>query len=217
LTKWSNSKIGVHSVEFWSRTVDQLLSETLTALIIFLYVIRGNSIVDLPLLLYWVISLDFLAEGLTGSIFWYIGEYSKSERIFEITNVPQEKDEFSLPEETQVQLETAQSEESVEISLSGQEGIQTKQVEQTQVSSVTGVSITLKKLNVRIAEQPILTGVDCDIEAGSHIAVVGPSGAGKSTLVGTLMGWHYSTGGQIRWISLELQKIAKIAPGDSLG
>ncbi|TWF94501.1 thiol reductant ABC exporter subunit CydD [Saccharopolyspora dendranthemae] len=37
--------------------------------------------------------------------------------------------------------------------------------------------------------EPVLTGVEVTIPAGSHVAVVGPSGAGKSTLVALLLGF----------------------------
>jgi ATP-binding cassette subfamily B protein len=42
-----------------------------------------------------------------------------------------------------------------------------------------------------------LEGIDLNIEAGSHVAIVGPSGAGKSSLVGILLGWHRPATGRI--------------------
>jgi thiol reductant ABC exporter CydD subunit/thiol reductant ABC exporter CydC subunit len=39
------------------------------------------------------------------------------------------------------------------------------------------------------AERPALRGVDLDVPAGSHVAVIGPSGAGKSTLMALLLGF----------------------------
>jgi ATP-binding cassette subfamily B protein len=43
----------------------------------------------------------------------------------------------------------------------------------------------------------ILSDLNLEIDAGSHVCIVGPSGAGKSTLVGILLGWHRPTSGQI--------------------
>ncbi|MGO9114648.1 MAG: ATP-binding cassette domain-containing protein [Thermoguttaceae bacterium] len=60
-----------------------------------------------------------------------------------------------------------------------------------------GVSIALRDVAVRAAGQRILEGVDLDIPAGSHVAIVGTSGAGKSSLVGILLGWHRASSGRV--------------------
>ena len=60
-----------------------------------------------------------------------------------------------------------------------------------------GVAIALADVDVRAAGHTVLQGVNLEIPAGSHVAVVGPSGAGKSTLVGLLLGWHTAAAGQV--------------------
>jgi ATP-binding cassette subfamily C protein CydCD len=45
------------------------------------------------------------------------------------------------------------------------------------------------------AERPALRGVDLDVPAGSHVAVIGPSGAGKSTLMALLLGFLHPDSG----------------------
>jgi ATP-binding cassette subfamily B protein len=57
------------------------------------------------------------------------------------------------------------------------------------------VSILLDGVTVRAGGHTILEGLDLQIEAGSHVAVVGASGAGKSTLLGLLLGWHRAAAG----------------------
>jgi ATP-binding cassette subfamily C protein CydCD len=51
--------------------------------------------------------------------------------------------------------------------------------------------VCLKGVDVRWpgATEPSLRGVNLDIPAGSHVAVLGPSGAGKSTLLALLLGF----------------------------
>jgi ATP-binding cassette subfamily C protein len=46
--------------------------------------------------------------------------------------------------------------------------------------------------------EPILDGLDLDLPAGSHLAVVGASGIGKSTLAALICGQLVPTGGTVR-------------------
>ena len=55
----------------------------------------------------------------------------------------------------------------------------------------------------RTAERiTVLRDVDCEIAAGSRIALVGPSGSGKTTLLHILGGLDKPTTGEIRWPGL---------------
>ena len=58
-----------------------------------------------------------------------------------------------------------------------------------------GVRITLRDVQVMAAGHVILDGVNLEIAAGSHVAIVGSSGAGKSSLAGVLLGWHRAAEG----------------------
>ena len=52
-----------------------------------------------------------------------------------------------------------------------------------------GAAITMRTLSARAGGHIILDGIDVEIGAGEHVAIVGESGAGKSSLVGLLLGW----------------------------
>ncbi|HEX3125894.1 MAG TPA: ATP-binding cassette domain-containing protein [Thermoanaerobaculia bacterium] len=59
------------------------------------------------------------------------------------------------------------------------------------------VAIGFAGVTVRAGGHTVLDGIDLDLPAGSHVAVVGPSGAGKSSLLGLLLGWHRPASGQV--------------------
>ena len=61
-----------------------------------------------------------------------------------------------------------------------------------------GVEVELAGVSVRAGGHTLLEGIDLQVPAGQHIAVVGPSGAGKSSLVGLLLGWHVPAAGTLR-------------------
>lgn len=65
------------------------------------------------------------------------------------------------------------------------------------VPATQPVAIRMQQVRVVAAGHPLLDGIDLDIAAGSHTAIVGPSGAGKSSLVGLLLGWHEPVRGRV--------------------
>jgi len=60
-----------------------------------------------------------------------------------------------------------------------------------------GVSLSLRGVVVVAGGHTVLDGVDLELPAGAHVAVVGASGAGKSTLAGLFLGWHRPRAGEI--------------------
>ncbi|MFF9083107.1 ABC transporter ATP-binding protein [Streptomyces rubiginosohelvolus] len=62
----------------------------------------------------------------------------------------------------------------------------------------TAPAVRLRGVAFRYADGPsVLDGIDLDIPAGRHIAIVGPSGAGKTTLASVIAGVHRPDGGTV--------------------
>ncbi|GAA4555398.1 thiol reductant ABC exporter subunit CydC [Pseudonocardia xishanensis] len=69
----------------------------------------------------------------------------------------------------------------------------TRPADPTPVPS-TPADLGIRGLRAGYGETEVLHGVDLDVPAGAHVAVVGPSGAGKSTLAGVLFRFADATG-----------------------
>ena len=59
------------------------------------------------------------------------------------------------------------------------------------------VSLALHDVQVQVSGHLILDGLNLEVKAGEHVAIVGSSGAGKSSFVGLLLGWYRTTQGSL--------------------
>ena len=71
--------------------------------------------------------------------------------------------------------------------------------------------LTVRQLQRRFGDTPVLDGLDLDLAAGECVALVGRSGAGKSTLLHLVAGIDRADGGEIRFDDTRLDALDEAA------
>ncbi len=72
-------------------------------------------------------------------------------------------------------------------------------------------SLTLRAVQKKLGENPILRGIDLEVEDGELVVLVGPSGCGKSTLLRTIAGLEVPDSGEVR---IGERDVTRLAPRD---
>lgn len=71
--------------------------------------------------------------------------------------------------------------------------------------------LTVRQLQRRFGDTPVLDGLDLDLAPGECVALVGRSGAGKSTLLHLVAGIDRADGGEIRFDDTRLDALDEAA------
>ncbi|MGA7595712.1 MAG: lipoprotein-releasing ABC transporter ATP-binding protein LolD [Gallionella sp.] len=71
-----------------------------------------------------------------------------------------------------------------------------------------------KTFTLGMVDVPVLKGVNLDLQRGERIAIVGASGSGKSTLLHLLGGLDNASGGSVRILGQDVQKIDEAQRGE---
>ncbi|WP_437830036.1 ATP-binding cassette domain-containing protein [Sorangium sp. So ce1153] len=144
-----------------------LLGFALAAWILGDFLARGGALSRALLLFYWALALPAIGQALASTLLQYPGHRNTALRLLEPLGAPEEPGGGEAPVAARAGAEGA------------------------------GCAIAFERVRIQAAGHVILDGVDLEIAAGSHVAIVGASGAGKSSLVGVLLGWHRASEGRV--------------------
>src|SRR5215207_3684345 len=75
--------------------------------------------------------------------------------------------------------------------------------------------VDIERLDFGYARQPVLSGINLQVEPGTTLGLIGPNGGGKTTLIRLLMGAIRPTAGSVHVAGLPPEKA--IARGDVIG
>lgn len=125
------------------------------------------------ILIYWLMMLPKLGQSVIESAQQYPSLHNRLLRILEPLNTPDESyDWYSTEEREAVSKEPKVNQQAA--------------------------SIRFCEVDLMLSGHSVLQGLDTQLNAGEHVAIVGASGAGKSSLAGLLLGWYKPSAGQVR-------------------
>ena len=173
LVEWTRSGWEYFNTANYVQSLGTVLYSIFSILIVMNYIAKGGQASEILLLFYWTLRLPTLGQEFAFQIQQYPMLRNRVLRLLEPMGAPDE--------------------ETTWVTDKGERGIKDDSEEQDKKS----VSIVMENVVVQAGGHKILKGIDLDIKAGEHVAVIGLSGAGKSSLVGLLLGWHRPSSGRI--------------------
>ncbi|WP_437974556.1 ATP-binding cassette domain-containing protein [Sorangium sp. So ce295] len=151
-----------------------LIGFALAAWILGDFLARGGALSRALLLFYWALALPSIGQALASTLLQYPGHRNTALRLLEPLGAPEELRAGAPVRALAAAAPLAQG-----------------------AAGGAGCAIAFERVRIQAAGHVILDGVDLNIAAGSHVAIVGSSGAGKSSLVGVLLGWHRASEGTV--------------------
>lgn len=173
LTEWARARLGLQRAALVVQGAQAVVGYGLAAALLLSHLRRGGDLAIVLLLVYWALKLPVLGQAIAQGAWQYPSFRNVALRMLEPLGAPEEAE----PDGHEV-VETATPAGAGDGDAGSVPG------------EAKGVSISMRGVSIRAAGHAILEGVDVEVAAGSHVAVVGPSGAGKTSLLGLLLGWH---------------------------
>lgn len=141
-----------------------------------------------------------------------------AERVFEIMDMKTEYDERQTEREEHHDRHSDQNRVIQHASRPSHALAQTReQVQLTSTSKLKGDVVFSKVCFSYSADNPILTDVSFEAQAGQKIALVGPTGAGKTTIVNLLTRFYDIDSGSIRIDDIPIEEMDKNSLRRQLG
>lgn len=175
LVEWTRASVSLVQISTVVQALGALMYTAFAVAIGFNFVGRGGNSQYVLLFLYWTLNLPALAQAMAGLAGQYPLMRNRVLRLLEPLGAPDEEAAGRTPESAPAGSASPES-----------------------TPREHGLSISMDGVTVQVAGRAILSGVNLQINAGEHIAIVGHSGAGKSTLVGLLLGWRRPAAGRVQ-------------------
>ncbi len=171
LVEWARAAYETVRVVVAADLLQTLAAYAITVVIVLGYSARAAEPAAVLLLVYWVLDLPEIGEGLAVALRRYPAQRNRTLRLLE---------PLGALEETSAAAESAPA----------------SRPERSRPAA-RGAEILLDDVSVVAGGHTILEHVSLEVRAGEHVAIVGASGAGKSSLIGLLLGWHRPAHGRV--------------------
>ncbi|MCI0392670.1 MAG: cysteine peptidase family C39 domain-containing protein [Acidobacteria bacterium] len=215
LVEWMRASSGLLRAALTVEAIEALSGFGLAAWLLFDHLSRGGGAGSALLLVYWALNLPALGQEIALIAQQYPAQRNVTLRALEPLGAPEESVTSSrnLSGNDENSWDKMPSCPTFSEEGAGERGSRKageKAFDHSAAISPTlppsrshvlplsrGAALSFENVSVLAGGHLILNGIDLEIEAGSHVAIVGSSGAGKSSFVGLLLGWHRAAAGRV--------------------
>ncbi len=180
LGEWTRAAFSVERLVVWMEALQFFSGFGLAAWILIDYISRTGNFASVLLLAYWALNLPFIGQEIAQVAWQYPNLRNRTVRLLEPLSAPLDIERLDIEKEEDRAAAPAPARK-----------------EALPEATFTAASAVFENVSVRLAGHTVMEGIDLELPAGGHVAIVGPSGAGKSSLLGLLLGWYRPASGRI--------------------